>query len=534
MLVSLSITPLEAKKAVGQFQNFIVNATYSNGNVKNVTQNVDYLSSDRSVAVTGVDPNSKSKVLAKAPGLAIVSAKDPATGITTPPDESASFTVTEASIPTPTKTGPTSTGRTATPTLTPSPTPSATPVLTRIELKPKTAQKPIGTPQNFTATGTFSDGSTRNITGLLEYTSSDPSVASAPNEAGNPGKILTARDRGRHHLGVRSGNRRQLVGRRAATLRSRWWRAAARPLRARPRRRRCRTRPAIPRRRASATSAARRGATSTKKLKTLEQCGGAASTCVQRKPNDPECLPAVRTRCASALGKLVQAESRMIAAVIKRCAGLSSNDVLGADGLGYGEIAKSCAARFGRALSDLTSVAQCLAAQHSCGAETLFALERPRAGELLDLLQAPLDAGGCREDFGGSGLGTSDPNGLGKLVDRLREGAGTRRGQPREHPACRWSDAASTASSSARRARRGNAACLAKATQKCERDFGRAQREIGKLTVAVARRCQGVEFDVLRDSTGANLDAVTPDVPELRHCDRRLGWRLRGLSRAPA
>jgi hypothetical protein len=508
-LIGLTISPTDVKKAVGQVQNFIVNATYSNGEVKNVTQKVLYISSQPSVAATGTDPNSKSKVLAVAPGVAIISAKDPDTGIATVLAESATFTVTMAPTPTPSRTGPTSTGPTRTPTLTASPTPSPTPVLVKIQLEPKTKQRGIGTAQNYTATGTFSDNQTRNLTSLLEYASSDPTIASAPNEAGNPGRILplavgvvtiSATDPATGVSSSDSGGDATLTVVQASSPRPG---ATATP--------------GLPEQTGKATTACQRDvrhaarAFVDKKLKALEKCGSAASICVQRKPDDPKCIPAVRARCATELGKLGAARARMIAAVIKHCAGLTSSEVLGADGLDYGEIANSCATRFGRDLSDLTSVAQCLAAQHACRAETLFALERPRTGELFDLVQAPPDASGCRDDSGGGalGLGLGDPKGVGKQVDRcvqalVRGGTGLARTRLAAIGRCLDNVFGCVEAAS------GNAVCLGKATQKCEREFGRTQREIGKLTVAVSKRCSTIDFDVLRGPLGANLDAVTP------------------------
>jgi hypothetical protein len=234
---------------------------------------------------------------------------------------------------------------------------------------------------------------------------------------------------------------------------------------------------------------------------------------VQRKPGDQACLAGVRTHCATALGKLADDEARLIAAVIKRCAGLSSSEVLGDDGLAYGDIANSCAVRFGRSLTDLTSVAQCLAAQHSCRAETLFALERPRAGELLHLVQAVPDAGGCREDFGGSGLGLGDPKGAGKALERcvqtlVKGGEGFARTRLASIGRC--IDGVFVCVESAD----SNAACVAKAKQKCDREFAKVQREVAKLTVATGKKCNTLAFGVLSSPEGAHLDAVTPTCPD--------------------
>jgi hypothetical protein len=157
-------------------------------------------------------------------------------------------------------------------------------------------------------------------------------------------------------------------------------------------------------------------------------------------------------------------------------------------------------------------VAHGLAAQHSCRAEALFTLERPRAGELLRLIEATPDAGACREDFGGGGLGVGDPKGVGKTLERcvqaiVRGGAALAR--TRLGALGRCIDGVFVCVE----AESGDPVCLAKATQKCDRELTRVQREVAKLTVATGKRCNPLDFDVLRGPAGAYLDAVTPDCP---------------------
>ena len=434
------------------------------------------------------------------------------TGITTALDESATFTVTQAPSPTPTHTGPTSTGPTGTPSPKASPTSTATPILTKIDVNPKTSEKAIGAPKSFSALGTFSDGSTKNVTSKLHFTSSDPTIAAVSTDPTTPSKVtpltvgtvtISASDPVTGISSSDSGGDATLTVVQGSG--SPHPHATATPL--------------LPDQSGGSPTTTcqrdvRRAAQTfvDKKLKALEKCGGAASTCVQRKPNDPKCLPAVRARCTSVLGKVADDEARFVSAVIKRCAGLAVSDILGDDGLAYGDIANSCAVRFGRAVSDLTSVAQCVAAQHSCRAETLFALERPRAGELLRLADAAPDAGSCREDFGGTGIGLGDPKGTGKAVERctqavVRGGEGYARARLGSIGRC--VDAAFVCVETAP----GDAACLTKATQKCDREFARVQSEVAKLTVAVGKRCNTLDFAMLGGPSGANLDAIAPSCP---------------------
>lgn len=524
VLVSLVISPTTVKKAVGGFQNFSVKGNYSDGSQKTFTQKVDYIASKPGIVEFYSDPNNKGKVVALKAGVVIITAKDPVTGKTIPTNEGAEFTVTIAPTPTPTYTGPTHTGPTGTPTLTPPPTPTATPKLVKIELKPKDAQKQVGTPQFFTATGTFSDGSTKNVTQRVKYSSSDPSVASAANVDGNRGQILTLKagtttisafDEATEVSSTTTGGDGVLTvvtgggggGGGGGTPNPR---VTATPLPVQP---------------GNPTTVCqknlRRAARAyvDKKMKVLDRCGSAASRCVQRKPNDPVCLEKIRGRCTTALGKLANDEAKLVANVLRRCASLGPNDVFGANGLGYNEVANTCEELFGRSLSDLSSVAQCLAAQHDCRAETLLSLVRPRTGELLRILGATPDAGSCREDFGGSGSGVGDPSGLGKAVERcvqtlVRGGASLTKTRLGSIGGC--IDAVFVCVE----ADGGSAACLTAATERCAKDFARVNQQIAKLTIAAGKSCGGLDFALLGGPTGAYLDAMTPDcesfgVPEV-------------------
>jgi len=54
-----------------------------------------------------------------------------------------------------------------------------------ITLEPATATRQVGGSQTYTATGNLEGGGTRNLTQRVVYSSSDPSIAAAPNQEGN-------------------------------------------------------------------------------------------------------------------------------------------------------------------------------------------------------------------------------------------------------------------------------------------------------------------------------------------------------------
>jgi uncharacterized protein YjdB len=61
--------------------------------------------------------------------------------------------------------------------------------LTRISVAPVTAGLRVGQSQGFTATGVYSDGTTRNVTGMAVWSSSAITIASVSNQGGNRGQV---------------------------------------------------------------------------------------------------------------------------------------------------------------------------------------------------------------------------------------------------------------------------------------------------------------------------------------------------------
>jgi hypothetical protein len=157
-LVRLTLSPQFATRAVGEFVTFAATGTFSDGSTRNLTQQVTYTSSDPVVAVAPNDPGNRSRVTAVGPGVAVISAVDPVTGVSTT-DSGGDATVTVVGA------------------------------LERISLSPQSATRTVGGSINYTATGFFGGGVTRNLTQQLIYASSDPNVAVALNLDGNRSRV---------------------------------------------------------------------------------------------------------------------------------------------------------------------------------------------------------------------------------------------------------------------------------------------------------------------------------------------------------
>jgi len=136
ILVSIAVTPAAPSIAKGTTQPFAATGTYSDGSTLDVTSSVAWSSSDT--------------------GVATIAAGGLATGTG---QGTSQITATSGGVA----------GST---TLTVGP-----PTLVSIAVTPANPSIPKGTTQQFTATGTYSDGSTRDLTNAVSWASADPSVA---------------------------------------------------------------------------------------------------------------------------------------------------------------------------------------------------------------------------------------------------------------------------------------------------------------------------------------------------------------------
>ncbi len=150
-LVSIAVTPGNASIAAGNTQQFAATGTYSDGSTQNLTSTAAWSSS--------------------APGVATITTGGLATGVKT---GQSSLRATLGSV-----TGSAALAVTA-------------PVLVSIAVTPGNASIAVGTKQQFTATGTYSDASTQNLTSTAAWSSSAPSVATISNASGSQGLATTA------------------------------------------------------------------------------------------------------------------------------------------------------------------------------------------------------------------------------------------------------------------------------------------------------------------------------------------------------
>jgi hypothetical protein len=137
---AITITPASGTVAEGTSIALKATGTLTNGTTQDLTNSVQWTSSNPSVATMSVALGSYGQVTGIAPGTVTVTAVFAGqVGV-------ASLTVTNAT-------------------------------LSSIAIKPVNPTIALGSPQQFTATGTFSDGSTEPLSGQVTWTSSNIGVA---------------------------------------------------------------------------------------------------------------------------------------------------------------------------------------------------------------------------------------------------------------------------------------------------------------------------------------------------------------------
>jgi len=178
-LVSIAVTPANPSIAAGYTRQFTATAVFSNGSRENVTNAVWWSSSAPGVATI----NAAGLVTSLTPGTAMITAALPWEA---PAKRGAEAGVIKHPLPNPPPGGLTgSTKLTVT-----------SPVLVSITVTPANASLVVGSTEQFSATGTYSNGSTQDLTSTAAWSSSATGVATI-SETGlastvEPGKTTIA------------------------------------------------------------------------------------------------------------------------------------------------------------------------------------------------------------------------------------------------------------------------------------------------------------------------------------------------------
>ena len=148
---AIEVTPTNPTVPLGGHVEFHATRIYSDGRTEDVTQTATWSSSAPSRATVSNEDGSEGEAVAVSPGLVNIRASlGGLIGIST-------MNVTAAAI-------------------------------TSIDVTEKDAELPVGFERSYVATATFTDGTTRDVTEEVSWTSSDPEVATIDNAAGEKGR----------------------------------------------------------------------------------------------------------------------------------------------------------------------------------------------------------------------------------------------------------------------------------------------------------------------------------------------------------
>ena len=255
-----------------------------------------------------------------------------------------------------------------------------------------------------------------------------------------------------------------------------------------------------------------------KKIGALTQCANGVFKCIETVDDATKrsaCIEKARGGCGKSLAAITAARAALVAAVSSACATLDPGQVTGADGLGYA--AADCSA-YGVTVTDVASLAACLAAEHNCLASRAFERMVPRALELLQFTPpaavvpgaADADALACLDDDGGTGADVDDA-GLGKAIVKCEaaiEKAGTKLASGRAKGLAKCVDALFTCSATKTGADLD--ACRTKARMACATQFTKLDAQATALGNGLDKPCgDATLFAALKTPAGADFDAFT-------------------------
>jgi len=154
VLVSIVVTPENSSVGQGAHQQFTATGTFSDNTTQDITKSAHWSSSDTTIATIGNTAGSK--------GLAVTVAAGSTTITATSGGISGSTLLTVSGAK-----------------------------LVSITVTPATTFAGFNTTVQYTAVGTFSDNTSEDITNVVTWSSSDPSIATISNEPGSKGLATT-------------------------------------------------------------------------------------------------------------------------------------------------------------------------------------------------------------------------------------------------------------------------------------------------------------------------------------------------------
>lgn len=243
------------------------------------------------------------------------------------------------------------------------------------------------------------------------------------------------------------------------------------------------------------------------RLKGFDKCSGTLLKCVEKVPAGTKrdtCLTGAQSACADALGAATGAAQPFRSAVAAKCG--DSRDLLVPAGLGFEGL--DCSTEFGVAITNRSTISDCLVAQHGCRGESTLGILAPRTRELMELAQVVFPATACLATHPGAGLGPADRK-VGVAVEKCgsvirKTGIAFLVNSLKTLEAC--ADEVFTCVQTKPNDRN----CLVKANGKCGASLEKLRGGVAKLSASIDKSCaeDKVAFSTVRAPEGLNLEAL--------------------------
>ncbi|MEB2285682.1 MAG: right-handed parallel beta-helix repeat-containing protein [Myxococcales bacterium] len=245
------------------------------------------------------------------------------------------------------------------------------------------------------------------------------------------------------------------------------------------------------------------------RARTLRACVAHLAACVQKKEGDAACLARAGDACKTALARLGAATETLRATIAARCEPLTSDELLGPAGLGWGAEAAGCASLGIAPLRGPDDVGRCLLAEHACATDRLIAFETPRSAELLALGDVPASALRCPPLAGGGSAGGLGARG--RIVDACTR-AVQKIGDKLASRAAAVLRMCAGQVLACRQRRPGDTVCMTRARTGCPRRLGAIDAGAARLVAALAKKCgaPAVAIGELLEPAGGAFQRSTP------------------------
>jgi len=157
-VLRITIRPSPVELAIDETLLLVAEATFTDGRTANISELVEWKSSNTGVVRVSNTRGSKGRVTARGAGQVSISVRDPVSDVTS--GQSGGNAVISVL------------GR-----------------LVSLAVTPNSRTVDVGQTRSLTATGTFSSGTTRDLTQQIEWISSNPAVVQVSNEPGRRGRV---------------------------------------------------------------------------------------------------------------------------------------------------------------------------------------------------------------------------------------------------------------------------------------------------------------------------------------------------------